>query len=228
MSQKLDKEFFDELIKDTSFVIADEGSLMTSRGKVPTPILAINCIFGGGLPLGNIGEISGPPSSGKSTFSYQTMGNYQKMYESGVGCILDIEASMDNERLEVLGVDTSSLLRLPATTMEQAFGNLFKLMSKLSAAVEKNPDISLFCVYDTISTGGTNKQQEAASHGDKVLNAGGMNEAPRILKQNLANVFPYLEKFPVYIGLLNQVFTSFNAYGGASVGSGGGLGGQAI
>jgi RecA/RadA recombinase len=220
---KLDNEFFTDLMKDTSFVMADNGSLMSSRPKVPTPIYVLNCLFGGGLPLGNIGEISGPPQSGKSTFSYQTMGMYQKLYKNGVSIILDMESSSDNERLRVLGVDPSKVLRLPATTMENAFANLFGILGKLCTKVESIPDLSAFIMYDTISTGGTNKQSVAASEGHSVMNAGGMQEAPRILKQNLANVFPYLEKLPIYLGLLNQVFTQMGAYA-ATIGSGGGYG----
>lgn len=223
----LTRDFFNELIKDTNFVIADNGSLMNARDKVLTPLYVINCIFGGGIPLGIIGEISGPPSSGKSTFSYQCMANYQKQYPNGVSVIYDMESSMDDARLKVLGVDTSKVLRLPATTLEDAFAQMFKMLQKLSKLAESNPDISLFQIYDTISTGGTNKQHAATEEGRSVMNAGGMQEAPRILKQNLANVFPYLEKFPVFLGLLNQVFTQMGTYT-SSIGSGGGYGRFAI
>ena len=43
---ELNNEFFEDLIKDTDFVIAKSGSLMNSRSKVTTPVLAINCIYG--------------------------------------------------------------------------------------------------------------------------------------------------------------------------------------
>lgn len=64
----LDSNSIQELIKDvaetTGFVIAEEDSLMNSCIKVTTPLYVLNCIYGGGLPLGIISEISGPPSSG--------------------------------------------------------------------------------------------------------------------------------------------------------------------
>ena len=196
---------------------------MNARHKVPTPLYVVNCIYGGGIPLGVIGEISGPPSSGKSTFSYQCMGNYQKLYPEGVPVVYDQESSMDDTRLRVLGVDTDKLLRRPATSMEDAFASMFTILEKLSNLMDKRPNISSFQIYDTISTGGTNKQHQATMEGKAVMNAGGMQEAPRILKQNLANVFPYLEKFPIFLGLLNQVFTQMGTYT-SSIGSGGGYG----
>lgn len=216
---------FSELMKDTQFVLADTGSLMTARGKVRTPLYVLNCILGGGVPLSVISEASGPPSSGKSTFFYQTAGLFQKQYPKGVVMILDIEASMDNSRLKTLGVDTSRVLRLPSTTMESAFKNLFVVLEKVAKKIEcGESDINeLFVVYDTISTGGTEKQHTAAIEGKGVMNAGGMQEAARVLKQNIANLFPYIERIPIHLGLLNQVFTQFGTWT-SSVSSGGGFG----
>ena len=127
----LDDNFFQELIKGTEFVIAETGSVMHSRKKVTTPLYVINCIYGGGIPLGIISEISGPPGSGKSTFSYQCMGNYQREYPTGVPVIYDMETSMDNARLESLGVDVSKVLRLPASSLEDAFASMFKMLNKI-------------------------------------------------------------------------------------------------
>lgn len=220
---QFDNEFFEDIIKDTNFVIAKQGSLMNSRTKILTPLTVVNCVYGGGIPLGVIGEVSGPPGSGKSTFSYQCMANYQVQCPEGVPVIYDMESSMDDSRLEILGVDTNKLLRLPATTMEEAFGSMFAILSKIANKYEEYPDISSFQIYDTISTGGTNKQHDAAEKGNSVMNAGGMQEQARILKQNLSNIFPYLERFPVFLGLLNQVFTQMGTYT-SSVSSGGGFG----
>lgn len=221
---KIDNEFFDELIKDTNFVKADTGSLMNSRMKVTTPLYVINCIYGGGVPLGIISEISGPPASGKSTFSYQCMGNYQREYPDGVAVIYDMESSMDNSRLKALGVNTDKLLRLPATTLEEAFSSMFKMFTKLEKLIEKYPNISSFQIYDTISAGGTNKQHQATEGGNSAFGVGSMMESPRIIKQNLMNVFPYLEKFPVFIGLINQVFMQGIGGYAPKAASGGGFG----
>lgn len=223
MSELMNKDFFSDLIKDTEFVLAKEGSLMNSRKKVSTPLYAINCIYGGGIPLGIIGEISGPPSSGKSTFAYQCMGNFQREYPDGVPVIYDMESSMDDSRLEVLGVDTDRVLRLPATSLEEAFASMFTILNKIDKARETVPDISSFQIYDTISSGGTEKQHKSVEAGNSAFGAGSMMEAPRIIKQNLMNLFPYLEKYPLGVMLLNQVFTQMSMYS-SKLASGGGLG----
>ena len=129
-------KFYEDLMKDTEFIRADTGSLMSARNRVSTPLYVLNCIYGGGVPLGILSEVSGSPGGGKSTFAYQCMGNYQKEYQDGVSVIYDMEASMDSERLKVLGVDPSKVLRLPATSMEDAFGSMFKILNKIKLLSE--------------------------------------------------------------------------------------------
>lgn len=223
-SQVKTDEFFDDLVKDTAFTTAASGSLMHSRMKVKTPLEVLNCIYGGGIPLGILSEISGNPGSGKSTFLYQCMARFQEDYPDGVPIILDMEASMDNDRLETLGIDTTKVLRLPSTSLEHAFSNVFKILTKLEKALETKPNLSVFLVYDSLAAGGTDKQQEEISKGNDAFGAGAMMMPQRIIKQNLANILPYMEKYPIFVGLINQVFTQLNSYGYASVSSGGGFG----
>lgn len=199
-------EMFEQLVKNSDFVMADTGSLMGSCMKVTTPLYVINCIYGGGLPLGVMTEISGPPASGKSTFSYQCLGNYQKEYPDGIPVIYDMEASMDVSRLEVLGVNTRRCLRKQADTIDKAFAAMFKSLNEILELKKKKPNITTFQIYDSLSSGGTNKQHEKTSEGESAFNAGSMMEAPRIIKQNLANVITYFEHFPMFLGLINQVF----------------------
>lgn len=207
---ELNKDFFDDLMKDTGFVMANEGSLMNNdtRAKVPHPLWVINCLCGGGIPMSLQTEFSGPPASGKTTGSYIMLGNFLRDNPNGVGVVIDMEGSMDKSRVEGLGVDLSRVMRLPASSIENGFGNMFKVFEKLTKAKETNPDLSVMVVFDSVSTGGTNKQQEVAHNGNSVLNAGSMMELPRILKQNTANVFSFIENLPILIIYINQVSTT--------------------
>lgn len=220
MPNSLPKEAFDSLIADTNFVTAELGTTRHLGQKIKTPLEVINCIFGGGIPLGAISEISGHPSGGKTTLMYQCLAEYQKTYPSGVSVILDMESSMDNERLTALGVDVSKVIRLPSTTMQNAFSNLFVMINKMKKLREKYPDISLFVIYDSISVGGTDKQHEATAEGKDAFGAGSLQESARILKQDLSALLPYTEDLPIYLGLINQVYTQLNKYGMASIKSG--------
>jgi len=199
-------DMINSLSNDTDFVVADTGSLMSSRMKVSTPLYVINCIYGGGLPLGVMTEISGPPSSGKSTFSYQCLGNYQREYPDGIPIIYDMEASMDAPRLKVLGINPKKVLRRRADTIDKAFASMFKSLNEIVEFRKKNPNVTTFQIYDSLSSGGTDKQHEKVESGESAFNAGSMMEAPRIIKQNLSNVMPFFEQVPMFLGLINQVF----------------------
>lgn len=216
-------ELMNELMDGTGFVRLDTGSLMNNRPKIRTPLWAINCIFGGGVPMGIIAESSGPPSSGKSTEAYQKAGIFQKQYPSGIVVILDNEASTDDVRMTYMGVDTSKVLRLPATSLEGGFRNLFSILNKLiKLPAEQIPPV--YVIWDTITTGGTDAGANAAASGNSVMNAGGMMERARVLKENLGALFPYIEKINMYLVLLNQVSTQGIGSYHPSVGSGGGYG----
>lgn len=223
----LDNNFFNDLIKDTDMVMASTGSLMNSeeRPKVRHPLIAINCITGGGIPMSLQTEFSGPPQSGKSTGAYMMLGNYLKDNPNGIGVIIDTEGSMDNQRLKMLGVETDRVIRLPAESIESGFGNMFKIFNKLIKAKEDNPDISVMVIFDSVSAGGTEKQHQATSKGESALGAGAMMELPRLLKQNTGNVFPYIEKLPILIVYINQVSTTGIGGYAPKVESVGGFGG---
>lgn len=219
-------EFFQELLKGTKFVMADTGSLMNNRPKVETPLLALNCIFGGGIPLAIQEEISGVPASGKSTLAYSMMAKFQHQYpENGVSVIIDLEGSTDDIRLRQLGIDSSKVIRLGAESIEEAFQNMFMMFNKLVKLKEQGTDLKLFIIFDSLSAGGTNKQHESIQNGGTAMTfGGGMMELPRILKQNIMNVVPFLEKIDASVHYINQVFMQGIGTYAPKTGSGGGFG----
>jgi RecA/RadA recombinase len=125
-----------DLIEGTEFNFIGQndeqgkGSL-TDKPKVETPIYALNCLLGGGLPLGAIIEVYGPNAAGKSSLMYETLGNFQKQYSDGVAFIIDSEASTDDTRLKALGVDTLRTPRMGANTLEEGFEQIIKILKKM-------------------------------------------------------------------------------------------------
>lgn len=235
----MDNKIFDELMKDLSETLVTGDIIDPTVGadmRVTTPLYVLNCMYGGGVPFGIIEEISGPPGSAKSTFLYQCLGNYIKEYPNGFPVVFDAENSWNSNRMEILGVDTKKVLLFKSSTLETTFSNMFKVLNKIDEMKRKElekKDISdrdtklinpsIFMVYDSISVGGTDKQNAQAESGNSTFGAGSMMESPRIIKSNLSNVLPYTTKFPLYLGLINQVFTHIGRFT-SSVESGGGLG----
>ena len=120
------------LMKDTNAHLVSDTSaaVMHDRAKIETPLYHLNCILGGGLPMGIIVEAYGEPASGKSSTWYQTMGNFQKQYPNGVSIIIDTEASVDSTRMPFMGCDPSKTLRIPADSIESGFDQLFAILDK--------------------------------------------------------------------------------------------------
>ena len=127
-----------ELIKGTNTHLVSDASaaVMHDRIKVPTPIPQLNCIFGGGIPMGVIIESYGEPASGKTSTWYQTMGNFQTMYSDGVSIIVDTEASVDSQRMPFMGCDPNKTLRIPCDSIESGFNQLFKILDRKERMID--------------------------------------------------------------------------------------------
>lgn len=88
-------------------------------------------------------------NSGKSSFAYKMMGEFQHLYPKGKGvCIIvDTEASVDSARMHFLGCDPNYMLRIPANTVEKGFEQLFTILDKkMSNDVLR--DLPVFILWD--------------------------------------------------------------------------------
>lgn len=209
-----------DLIEGTEFNFIGQndeqgkGSL-TDKPKVETPVYALNCLLGGGLPLGAIIEVYGPNAAGKSSLMYETLGNFQKQYSDGVAFIIDSEASTDDTRLKALGVDPLRAPRMGANTLEEGFEQIIKILKKMvdNSSYKGFP---VMILWDTIAAVPTRAQIKT---GD--MYGGGMAEKARILKTSLTNIFPLIEKQNVLLVLLNQVTAEIGGWKPGVTSSGG-------
>ncbi len=97
---------------------------------ISTGNLSVDTFLGGGICLGKMYEFWGKPSSGKSTFAYFVMGQFQK---EGKRCLLiDTELSSDAEYLTHLGVDVEELIVMkePKTTLEYTYDSIREALAK--------------------------------------------------------------------------------------------------
>ncbi len=81
----------------------------------------------GGLRAGEMVEIFGPPSSGKSTLSLQITASIQR--QGGSVALMDIERSLDPGYARSLGVKTETLLLLRPESWEQTLGIALQLLA---------------------------------------------------------------------------------------------------
>lgn len=208
------QDLITSLLKDTDFEVMTDTRLLTGRRKVRTPIEVLNCLLGGGFPLGIIAHCYGEPRGGKSTLFYQTMGIFQKQYPDGIAVIIDMESSADPNRLKALGVDYDEVVRLPATSIENGFLALMKLLKNK----EDNPllkEVPIFVIWDTISKGlATDNQAQSR--------VAAMDRA-RIIKNYMGELQKSIEKHDFFLGLINQIIYKTDFYGNTKVSAGGGI-----
>lgn len=204
-------DLISDLISGTEFkFIGQDGQegkgSLSDKPKVETPLYALNDLLGGGLPLGAILEVFGPNAAGKSSMMYETLGNFQRQYPEGVAFIVDSEASTDDSRLRQLGVDPLRAPRMGASSLEDGFEQIIKILKKMTddARYKKFP---VFIIWDTIAATPTRAQLTTGE-----MYAGGMAERARILKNSLTNIFPLIEKQNVLLVLLNQVMAEIGGW----------------
>ena len=215
-------DFISSLTEGTQahFLSETAHGVMHTRDKIPTPIPHLNCILGGGLPLGIIVEMYGDPASGKSSTAYQTAAQFQKKYPDGIIIIVDTEASVDPERMPFLGItNLNRVMRIPATSIEAGFDQVLSILQKklLNPKMQKTPVLIL---WDTI---GANASESELETGGQFSD--GMMGNAKLLKFQLKRLFPQIEAQPILIILLNQVSTQQGMYPNQTkLGSSGGWG----
>lgn len=103
-------------------------------------------------------------NSGKSSTSYQMLGEFQKMYPPGKGLaiIVDTEASVDSQRMAFMGCDSKHILRIPAGTLEKGFEALYSILDK-KVANPLTKDLPVFILWDTIGVSPTEREMDSTS-----------------------------------------------------------------
>lgn len=210
----------DKIQEKTDFKILgeDESKIrsFTRRPVIRTPLKALDTIIGGGIPLGCICDMFGEPSSGKSSYSYEMLGNFQKQYPDGVGCIIDSESSVDDKRMRSLGVDPTKLLILRGASLESGYKQILQML-KLMKDEKPKDRVPMFILWDSLSNTSTDAQLAKES-----TTGGGISEAPRVNKEYLKMINAYLNDVDAIIVFINQVSAKIGMYVGSGYNEAGG------
>jgi recombination protein RecA len=132
--------------------LSDEDSLSKIGTWVSSGSDVVDFVLAGGrqqpcplVPFGRQIEISGLPGSGKSTFCAMVAAQTQKI--GGVVVIVDTEDRVDHPYWEDLGVDTSRVLSIKETKIEDIFRKQLKLIELVK---KTSPDTPILMLWDSI------------------------------------------------------------------------------
>lgn len=206
---------FNSLLEDTGFEVSQYSNVLTSNRKIKTPIEALNCILGGGLPFGVVANSFGRPKTGKSTWLYQMMALFQKQYPEGICFIIDTETSGDPNRARFFGVDTSRVMIICPQSIESGFLAIMKMLENKNKS-EKLKNAPVFGIWDSISNGlaQDNSTQSRMNAQDRA----------RIIKNYMGPLMVEIEKCEFFLGLVNQAVYQDVGHGHKHIVSGGGIG----
>lgn len=83
----------------------------------------LDCVLGGGWPLGRIVNVVGDKSTGKTLLAIEAMANFRRTYE-GIIAYAETEAAFDDEYAHALGLNMDGVARPECTTVEELFEDL--------------------------------------------------------------------------------------------------------
>lgn len=114
----------------------------------PTGLAELDYHLGGrcGLPAGKIIEYYGLPATGKTTLSYHTLAECQKM--GGLALFVDTEQSWDEERAETIGVNPDTISIASCRSVESIFNVLENFFENAVKAKFTGP---MLAVVDSVT-----------------------------------------------------------------------------
>ena len=162
-----------------------------SKGFYSTGIITVDTASGiGGFPQGNMIEIFGPESSGKSLLVLQAMGHAQKKYNKP-SAYFDLEFGTPKEWMEIYDIDTD-MIEAPGADLcaETAFDMLLDFVSS---------GLYAYCVIDSV-VGLVPKAEIEGAMEDQQMAA-----LARIMGKGLRKIAPELSKTETCLVFINQV-----------------------
>jgi recombination protein RecA len=203
--------------KDIENVVEEEGFFQNLEDDTPnieiermsTGLVLVDHILGGGMPRGRIIEVSGPESSGKTTFAIG-MAAYQQRVNNAKVVLFDFEQASDLEYYRDglgLSLKKPNLLFSQPTSMDQGFLALEKLIAA---------DACDLLIWDTVAasrpmlelTKALDASQRAAVHAA---------EFGRFIQRMAAPI----RKSRLTVLFVNQLRSAWGAYGSWDVTPGG-------
>lgn len=176
-------------------VTADEDEFSEVPYWIPTGVLPLDMVLGGGVPVGKITEVFGAASTGKTTLLEHVFKQNQLL--GGLSVLLDSDSSFIQSRAGRVGFDNKDLVIIRAAYLEAGIDAIRTILRKLETGEYQVPHTLI--VWDTITAAPTKKEYEAGK------NAGGIAESPRVISGMLRVLTDPILKNRVALVILSQI-----------------------
>jgi recombination protein RecA len=123
------------------FIDKRKGDIMPTHEIIPTPSIGLNLALGGGLNTGATHLFWGTPSVGKTTMCFRILAEAQRRGYRPV--IIDSEYSYSDEYARKCGIDTSDIVIIQSTVVEDILKSLVGYLN--------HPDEKHAFLFDSLS-----------------------------------------------------------------------------
>ena len=156
----------------------------------------LDCVLGGGWPLGRISNVVGNKSSGKTLLAIEACTNFNKRYPDGKIYYLEAEAAFDQDYANALGMPVDAI---EFTETENTIEALFEELEITIAAHKKSGEPGLFVVdsLDALSDRAElNRKIDEGSYG---------GNKPKKLSELFRRLTSDLEKTKIHLMVVSQI-----------------------
>ena len=166
------KDFLKEIIKETGNEFASLASEGITAGDVTSFIdtgsYSFNALLSGsiygGLPGNRITAIAGEAATGKTFFALGILKNYlEKDKDAGV-VLFESENAVSKDMIEARGVDSSRVVVVPVSTVQEFRSQSIKILDKYLQQEEKDRQPLMF-VLDSLGMLSTTKEMTDTAEG---------------------------------------------------------------
>jgi recombination protein RecA len=183
---KAKNHYFTEVKKDVHEYIHSGATLL-------------DCVLGGGFPLGRMSNIVGDASSGKSLLCIEAAANFHNTYPNGKIIYLEAEAAFDEPYAEALGMPIHAVDFVGPELEDFTVEAWFEHLERTIAALGKE-DVP--CLYIVDSLDALSDRAEKGREIDK--GSYGANK-PKVIGQLFRRLTKEIERTRIHLMIVSQV-----------------------
>ena len=166
------KNFLKEIIKETGNEFASLASEGITAGDVTSFIdtgsYSFNALLSGsiygGLPGNRITAIAGEAATGKTFFALGILKNYLDVDKNAGVVLFESENAVSKDMIEARGVDSTRVVVVPVSTVQEFRAQAIKILDKYLAQEEKDRQPLMF-VLDSLGMLSTTKEMTDTAEG---------------------------------------------------------------